>query len=227
MAAQLVQKSYEENTAQPFTLALTGVQAGSLIVVSIRYRDLYGTIGTVTGSLNDAYSVAISGTGMTPAIYYFENSAAGDETVTITFTNATNQTTYAEISEWSGMRTVGALGDTAVLNRVQAPPTGPPYYYTMGAVDPTGPGVLIGCLATLSSTTFTLNVNGTTGYTRLGNETNRCVSIYKINTGTGQEVGSVEGAASGEFAAVHAHFLAADVSRWSGITEAHRAILGR
>lgn len=83
------------------------VQAGDLIVVTLRERD--GSTMAVSDSLNGAYSVARNApvTVVRIAIYYFRNSAAGTINMTVTGGTVRDYT----VSVWRGMQTGAGVLD--------------------------------------------------------------------------------------------------------------------
>ena len=65
--------------------------AGNLNVVAVMWGDTTSAVSSVTDSRGNAYVLAVGPTkasGLTSAIYYAKNIAAGSNTVTVTFNQA-------------------------------------------------------------------------------------------------------------------------------------------
>jgi len=95
-----------------YTLAQT---AGNLNIVVIGWTDTTTTVQSVTDSDLNTYTLAFSptvGTGLSQAIYYAKNIAAGSgNLVTVTF-NAAAQNPNVRILEYSGLDLASPLDDT-------------------------------------------------------------------------------------------------------------------
>ena len=121
-------------TTHTVTLALN---AGELAVLCIAARDT-AVISSVVGSANGAYtpagSVQTNG-AVVSAIYYFENSGAGTETVTVT-TNA-NSRMALNLSSWTDAATASALDQVNGANGASGTAHNP------GSITTTGAGVII------------------------------------------------------------------------------------
>lgn len=90
----------------------SAVSAGSLLVVQVAcYSTNANGAITVSDSVNGAWTVVYSNinTNNISAIAYFQNSASGTPTVTVTSSGTGNQYITAVQSEWSGMETTGSL----------------------------------------------------------------------------------------------------------------------
>jgi len=95
-----------------YTLAQT---AGNLNVVVVGWNDTTSTVSMVSDSLGNNYALAIgptTGTAVRQSIYYAKGIKAGNNTVTIRFSQAAR---YADIRllEYSGMDPVNPLESAA------------------------------------------------------------------------------------------------------------------
>lgn len=94
------------------TGALTA-SVGDLITVTIGARlTETTTISSVSGSLNGAYTQAVSHGGNRVRIYYFANSAGGSETVTVTMTGTITIGVICGAQRWTGAATVAPADQT-------------------------------------------------------------------------------------------------------------------
>jgi hypothetical protein len=141
--AQAVNAS-PSSAATTHTASLT-TSAGDLVVVLVGERDYTGVSG-VSGSVNGAYTQAgtavAEGAGETRAeIWYFENSGAGTETITVTFNGSTRAGINA--SRWTGAATSSALEDNGGATNASGTT------HNSGSITFTGPGLIIevGCLS--------------------------------------------------------------------------------
>jgi len=168
------------------------VDAGDLLVVCLSTFFSAGTpeTWTVTGSLNGAYTPAIS--EATPAtaaacigIFYKENSTAGSETVTIDPDGATADVNFT-FSEVSGGQTSGALDNTATNVDGTALSNTP--NVATGALDQADE--IIFALMTYEGTDTTIAPDGT--YIEIGEDENNSTgqaynSQYKIVASTSSD----------------------------------------
>lgn len=108
--------------AKAFT---SNVTAGSLLVVLVTHNGGTGT-ATCADSLGQTFTLAVGPT-QTPDttfnqwIFYFPNSSAGANTVTVTFSVNSNRSRLA-ILEYSGIATTSPLDVTAAANGTSAAP---------------------------------------------------------------------------------------------------------
>jgi len=118
MAWAFVQDDSLSNAATSTTIAVTlgsSVASGSLIVVFVTAKTTTAT-ATCAGSVNGSYTSAVGpttnaglgGGGFTSWIFYFENSGAGSETATVTFSTTLPNRRMVAL-EYSGIATSGAL----------------------------------------------------------------------------------------------------------------------
>ncbi len=106
----------------------TNVTAGSLIVVKVSANTTTAT-ATCADSLGQTYSLAVGptvnaslgGSGFTQWVFYFANSAAGANTVTVTF-SASIPFKRMVIVEYSGLATSAVLDVTAAATGNSASP---------------------------------------------------------------------------------------------------------
>lgn len=188
MAALVQQGTPVEATAggSPlvFNISLNGITAGNLVVVTVELRDGDGNVVGGSGSLNGSYTEAPAVT-LRAGLLYKENSAGGNETVTVEVTAPNNQTCYAQISEWSGIVTSSALDQSASDTNggsVTSHPAG-------AGFTTSGAGLIIGCGALGGARTGT----PATGFTALNEGTadaNRYIAQYKISTGSESTTGA-------------------------------------
>jgi chitodextrinase len=98
-------------------LAFSNAQtAGNLNVIVVGWNNTTSTVTSVVDSRGNAYALAVGPTvaqGMSQAIYYAKNIAAGANTVTVTFSAAT---AYPDIriAEYSGLDATNPVDVTAV-----------------------------------------------------------------------------------------------------------------
>jgi hypothetical protein len=91
---------------------------GNLNVVAVMWGDTTSAVTSVTDSKGNAYSLAVGPTtasGLTSAIYYAKNIAAGSNTVTVTF-NQTAGWPNINVLEYSGLSTTSPLDVTATAS---------------------------------------------------------------------------------------------------------------
>jgi len=103
----------------------SSVTAGSLIVVQVSANTTTGT-ATCADSLGQTYTLAVGPTvnatfGYSQWIFYFANSAAGANTVTVTFSVSINSKRL-HILEYSGLATSAVLDVTAAATGYSATP---------------------------------------------------------------------------------------------------------
>lgn len=159
-----------------FQISMTGITAGNLVVVTIERRDTSALISDVDGSLNGQYVQAAATNGT--AIWYKENSASGNETLTIEVASGANQTCYAQISEWSGLAASASL-DQSITAANTGNPTSHP---ASTGITTTGAGVIIGTGALSGANTVT-PASGFTALTEGSADPNRYFAQYKISSG--------------------------------------------
>jgi hypothetical protein len=88
---------------------------GNLNIVAVGWNDTTATVSSVTDTHGNAYTLAIgptSGTGVRQSIYYAKNIAAGNNTVTVTFSQAAVFVDM-RVLEYSGLDKVNPLDVTA------------------------------------------------------------------------------------------------------------------
>lgn len=160
------------------------LSAGDLVVVLIAIRD-DTAISSVTGSVNATYTAA--GTvqynaahGGRAAIYYFENSAAGSETVTVT-TAATSRKGI-NVSRWTGAATSSALDQNNGNNNASGTA------HNAGAITTTGAGLVITSYIS-SGDEGTVTQTGFTALTVDSSSLLRDYFGYRIVTGSTAEDG--------------------------------------
>lgn len=195
-----VQTSAADTTIEATITAV----AGDLITVLIVARDVV-TISSVVGSLNGAYTAA-GALQTTPAsndraaIYYFENSSGGSETVTVTF--SANVRGSINVARWTGAATSGALDQNN--GQSNNPATTTPHH---GSITTTGAGLIVTSMAA-GGDIGTPTQSGFTGLTR-GSLYVRDWYGYRIVTGSTTEDGDLTGANSVVAAGKIASFLEA------------------
>src|SRR4029077_16747530 len=85
-------KSATATTASSVAATFTAAQtAANLNVVAVMWGDTTSAVSSVTDSRSNAYTLAVgpsAANGLTSAIYYAKNIAAGSNTVTVTFNKA-------------------------------------------------------------------------------------------------------------------------------------------
>src|SRR5205814_4261318 len=89
--------------------------AGNLNIVAVGWDNTTSTVSSVSDSRGNAYAQAgttVTGTGIRQAIYYAKNIAAGSNTVTVSFNQAT-PFVDVRILEYSGLDTASPLDVTA------------------------------------------------------------------------------------------------------------------
>jgi len=105
-------KSATATSASSITAAFTAAQtAGNLNVVAVMWGDTTSTVSSVTDSRSNAYTLAVgpsAANGLTSAIYYAKNIAAGSNTVTVTFNKAAGWPNI-NVMEYSGLDTATPL----------------------------------------------------------------------------------------------------------------------
>lgn len=170
--------------ASPATAATTHTatlttSVGDLVVVLVAERDYSGTSG-VSGSVNGAYTQAgatvLEGAGETRAeIWYFENSGAGTETITVTFNGSTRAGINA--SRWTGAATSSALEDNAGATNASGTT------HSSGSITFTGPGLIIevGCFSGYTGDPSPSSSDGFTAMTETAME--REAFFYKLSSG--------------------------------------------
>jgi hypothetical protein len=92
--------------------------AGNLNVVAVMWGDTTSTVSLVTDSKGNAYALAVGPTrasGLSSAIYYAKNIAAGSNTVTVTF-NQTAGFPNVNALEYSGLDTASPLDVTSTAS---------------------------------------------------------------------------------------------------------------
>src|SRR5437868_6045842 len=90
--------------------------AGNLNIVAVGWDNTTSTVSSVSDSRGNAYAQAgttVTGRGIRQAIYYAKNIAAGSNTVTVSFNQAT-PFVDVRILEYSGLDTASPLDVTAV-----------------------------------------------------------------------------------------------------------------
>src|SRR5437016_5594416 len=100
------------SVAVPYAVAQT---AGNLNIVAVGWDNTTSTVSSVSDSRGNAYAQAgttVTGTGIRQAIYYAKNIAAGSNTVTVSFNQAT-PFVDVRILEYSGLDTASPLDVTA------------------------------------------------------------------------------------------------------------------
>lgn len=112
--------------------------SGDLLVLCFAGRDATNTVDSVVGSLNGAFTRCradqISGNNVS-SMWYFQNSGAGDETVTITY--SANSRGEANLSRWTGIATTNALDDSNGATNASGTA------HNAGSIDATGAGVIV------------------------------------------------------------------------------------
>lgn len=159
-------------TSHTITLTLT---AGDLVVLCVSERN-YSAVSSVTGTVNATYSTARTmnqdpdgGTGA--GIYYFENSAGGSETITLT--TAGSITTYMNVARFTGAKTSGALDQSNEADNVSATA------HVHGSITTTGASVI--CTAMCFGGSATATPPG--DFTQFTEANARSCNMYKISTG--------------------------------------------
>src|SRR5687768_9424668 len=114
-------------------------QAGDLVVICIAERN-GNTVSSVVGSLNGAYTQAV-GAGLAN-IWYFANSAAGDETITVTM-GTVSLTFYMNASAWSGAMTSSVLDQTGSVSNA----SGTNHDHANTSITTTTAGLIVTCSA--------------------------------------------------------------------------------
>ena len=92
--------------------------AGNLNVVAVMWGDTTSAVNSVTDSRGNVYALAVGPTkasGLTSAIYYAKNIAAGSNTVTVTFNQAAGWPNV-NVMEYSGLSTTSPLDVTATAS---------------------------------------------------------------------------------------------------------------
>ena len=92
--------------------------AGNLNVVAVMWGDTTSAVSSVTDSKGNAYALAVGPTkasGLTSAIYYAKNIAAGSNTVTVTFNQAAGFPNV-NVLEYSGLDTTSPLDVTSTAS---------------------------------------------------------------------------------------------------------------
>jgi hypothetical protein len=175
--AQAVNAS-PSSAATTHTASLT-TSAGDLVVVLVGERDYTGVSG-VSGSVNGAYTQAgaavAEGAGETRAeIWYFENSGAGTETITVTFNGSTRAGVNA--SRWTGAATSSALEDNGGATNASGTT------HSSANITFTGPGLIIevGCFSGYYGDPVPSSSDGFTALTNTAME--REEFFYKLSSG--------------------------------------------
>jgi hypothetical protein len=92
--------------------------AGNLNVIAVMWGDTTSNVNSVTDSLGNPYALAVGPTrtnGLTSAIYYAKNIAAGGNTVTVTF-NQRAGWPNVNVLEYSGLDTANPLDVVATAS---------------------------------------------------------------------------------------------------------------
>lgn len=131
---QLNSATPANNTASVSAVFPVAETAGNLNIVAVGWSDATSAVSSVTDSRGNAYSLAIgptSGTGLRQSIYYAKNIAAGNDTITVQFSQAVP---FADlrILEYSGLdlsspldTTSGSSGNGSSANSGSATTTTP------------------------------------------------------------------------------------------------------
>lgn len=181
LGAQAVNSS--PGSSQTTHTASITLSAGDLVVCCVTLRD-NRTITSVTGTVNATYTqigteVSNSNDGSKSALFYFENSAAGSETVTLTLDTAGRA--GLNVSRWTGAATSGALdqNDGAAITSTGTS-------HNSGSITTTGAGLIAVAAytgGTTGGTTFT-------DFTALTSPDGaRYNPFYRIVTGSTAETG--------------------------------------
>jgi hypothetical protein len=105
-------KSTVATSSSAVTITMPAAQtAGNLNVVAVMWGDTTSTVSSVTDSKGNVYALALGptkATGLTSAIYYAKNIAAGSNTVTVTF-NQPASFPNVNVMEYSGLSTTSPL----------------------------------------------------------------------------------------------------------------------
>jgi len=162
-------------SATPTVTIVGGTDAGDLLVIAIAIR-VSATITGVADGTNGAWicpvGADVSDGNTRAAICYFQNSAASGSDVVVTVTLNAAQTTYLNVTEWSGMATASALDQVN-----ESTDTGTPY--THGSITTTQAGIIITSSAQNGTTTETPNAS----FTALTNTGGRDYFQYWITSG--------------------------------------------
>jgi len=170
-------------TSQTTHTATLTLSAGDLVVVCVGTRDGV-TIDSCVGSLNGAYTlvdptIVNTNNSNKSAIFFFENSASGSETVTVTLSAAGRA--GVNISNWTGAATSGAA-DQDDGNFITSAATS----HTSGSITTTGAGlIIVHAVIGGASGGFTF-----TDFTALTSpDSARYNPFYRIVTGSTEETG--------------------------------------
>ena len=197
MAAIGVQNA-ATGTANSLALALNGITAGSLIVVCMHCRSTGGCV-SVSGTLNGSYTQAVASAAEN-AVFYFMNSASGNESLTLTFSGGPTAN-YGEAFEFTGIATTGALDQTN--SNTNASGTS----HSCGSITTTGAGVIVASAETGGAVNKTPDDAGFTKIAYTPADASRPYSAYKISSGAETNTGSfTTNAATASYAAI-ANFL--------------------
>lgn len=162
-------------TTGTITAQLAGVQAGDLLTMCLYERD-GNSITTPTDDVNGGswtQAVSRATTAARVAIFYFQNSAAGSPTVSLTISGTSPRD--INVAAWSGMATTG--GTDATNNAGNSATTS----HTHGSVTPSASALVLACLG-LSNTHGGITQNS--GFTALnvdaGGSSQRQNYAYKL-----------------------------------------------
>lgn len=105
-----VQSANIDNTfATTCAVSLTGVTSGNLLILALAYNDATDVISSVTGTntFTRVVNTYHGMNGLSVVLYYAQNAASGNETVTTTF--SASKSANCALHEYSGVVTSGAL----------------------------------------------------------------------------------------------------------------------
>lgn len=139
--AQTVNTDYG-TSATTHTATLT-LEAGDLVVVGIGSRDGATAVSSVHDSVNGAgspYTEVLQrywvANGIRAALYFFQNSAAGSATITVTHGSAAR--CGFNVSRWTGAHLTSALDQSNGADNTST--TGP---HSHGSITTTGAGLMV------------------------------------------------------------------------------------
>jgi len=172
-AGSLRVQNTASGTTGTITAQLVGVQAGDLLAACIYERD-GNSVTTPSDDVNGTWSLAATRatTAARAGLYYFQNSAAGSPTVSLTISGTSPRD--MNVMAFSGMATTG--GANATNNAGNSSTTS----QTHGSVTPSASALIVACLGsgndhggrTLNSGFTGLNIDA-------GASTNRQIYAYK------------------------------------------------
>lgn len=170
-------------TSQTTHTATLALSAGDLVIVSCGTRDNV-TLDSVTGTVNATYTlvdpvVLNSNNSNRSGIFYFQNSAAGTETVTLTLSAAGRA--GVNISRWSGASTTSALDQDDGASTIVSGTS-----HNAGSITTTGAG-LIFSQATVGGASGGFTFTDFTALTSPDGQ--RYNPFYRIVTGSTAETG--------------------------------------